>query len=616
MDIKPLAQSHTLTYMSWVSTQTQSTLKRSPRNVKTFWLESHRQARSDFRARSGRACLWILLSIWFFSLTAGFVFLCIYSTWSNEYARPSACLPDDSFNLQPSTYRYWSNSGFFQITLGFGHLTFTQAKAIDVIWDIVVGRGGQGLLALLSWQTFVQYVTTSMEIRPVTFNTYRTIFLQNESLILAIPRIIRDFSRRRGLHSKFAMVFIVLTMLFVLIFPTLGSAMTGYSGNVEAYVPDIAGNNILFSSFRPLYYVIHDGNRVNLTDDYEVLASEEAGDPVIDSMFNWAQRAGYDLNTDCKNISNSDYYIDRCVSYERIYNVSAYVGKYRGLRNMASTFAGVDISPPLLNITSYYTSWGLDYDSYPTIPQLNYSTSLNATGPAVDQAYTRSWTASGEHFDQVSIEANGVCQATKDYQWGFSFIQLIIMMLLLWFWTLGTTILWTSSKLSMKQRGRDSVAGEYKAIFELADAMHAQLADMETEEGEENNARSLTESKLRQRIKKNLNGGAIAYDTTLLPEHDANDPWTLRAWAAREAWWLAALVASLIITAFSIRASTMDLRGDLFVFFALPLALGFAMYVGTTHSSRAMVLGWAVLGVCVAPALALAVVFAMYVRAA
>jgi hypothetical protein len=116
-----------------------------------------------------------------------------------------------------------------------------------------------------------------MEVQPVTFNTFRIIFLQNESLILAIPRIIRDFSRRRGLHSRFAMAFIILTMVFILIFPTLGSAMTGYSGNVEAYVPDANGNNILFSSFRPLYYVIHDGNRIGLSENNEVLAASEDG---------------------------------------------------------------------------------------------------------------------------------------------------------------------------------------------------------------------------------------------------------------------------------------------------------------------------------------------------
>lgn len=107
-----------------------------------------------------------------------------------------------------------------------------------------------------------------MEVQPVTFNTYRTVFLQNESLILGIPRIIRDFYKRRGLHSRFAMVFIVLTMLFILVFPTLGGAMTGYSGNVVAYVPDRDGNFVPFKDFEIVVYTVHDGARINQTDDF------------------------------------------------------------------------------------------------------------------------------------------------------------------------------------------------------------------------------------------------------------------------------------------------------------------------------------------------------------
>lgn len=48
-----------------------------------------------------------------------------------------ACLPDGSFAIDPGLYRYFSGSGFFEITLAFGSMTFTQVKAIDVAWDIV-----------------------------------------------------------------------------------------------------------------------------------------------------------------------------------------------------------------------------------------------------------------------------------------------------------------------------------------------------------------------------------------------------------------------------------------------------------------------------------------------
>lgn len=140
MDDKPLFNARTSSYMSWVSARTQSTLKRSPSTVKTFWLSSQRQARADFKARSGRGCLWVLAFLWFGGLTTGVVLLFAWASYASSARRDgylSTCLPDDSFSLRPETYQYWSNSGFFEITLGSGRLTFTQAKAIDVIWDIV-----------------------------------------------------------------------------------------------------------------------------------------------------------------------------------------------------------------------------------------------------------------------------------------------------------------------------------------------------------------------------------------------------------------------------------------------------------------------------------------------
>ena len=49
----------------------------------------------------------------------------------------TACRPDGEFSLESYDYNYWDTSGFFQITLGFGALEFSQAKAVDVVWDVV-----------------------------------------------------------------------------------------------------------------------------------------------------------------------------------------------------------------------------------------------------------------------------------------------------------------------------------------------------------------------------------------------------------------------------------------------------------------------------------------------
>jgi hypothetical protein len=113
-----------------------------------------------------------------------------------------------------------------------------------------------------------------MQTRPVTFNTFRTIFMNSESLVVGVPCLIRDFSRRHGLQSKLAMVFMVATMVFILVFPTFGSAMTGYSANVQSFVQDNESSYVPFNSFEYLYYIIHDGDRIGKWKDFRVKGRE------------------------------------------------------------------------------------------------------------------------------------------------------------------------------------------------------------------------------------------------------------------------------------------------------------------------------------------------------
>ena len=56
---------------------------------------------------------------------------------SAQYFAPGACRPDGSFNALGYSYNEWAFSGFFQITLGFGALSFTKVKAFSIIWDMV-----------------------------------------------------------------------------------------------------------------------------------------------------------------------------------------------------------------------------------------------------------------------------------------------------------------------------------------------------------------------------------------------------------------------------------------------------------------------------------------------
>jgi hypothetical protein len=90
------------------------------------------------------------------------------------------------------------------------------------------------------------------------------------------------------------MVFMSMTMLFVLSIPTLTTSRTGYTPVTAAFIrtdgseqpptlgvqlpstagsvpsPDLASALLPFSSTLEVLYVIHDGSRVGLTDNYPV----------------------------------------------------------------------------------------------------------------------------------------------------------------------------------------------------------------------------------------------------------------------------------------------------------------------------------------------------------
>jgi hypothetical protein len=134
----------------------------------------------------------------------------------------------------------------------------------------IFGRGGQAIIAFISMRVFARYLTMCMATSPITFKTYRTVFMQKEVTIFSIYELSKDFIGVLRIPSKSAMVFMILTMVFTLFFPTYASAMTGYSGNVGAFIPDAKQTLLPFSQFRRALYVIHDGKKINQTDDYYI----------------------------------------------------------------------------------------------------------------------------------------------------------------------------------------------------------------------------------------------------------------------------------------------------------------------------------------------------------
>jgi hypothetical protein len=100
--------------------------------IKKYIVETQKEARADVVLRWRRAALWVFFVIWLFGLVVLQVICSIQARQSSK----SACRPDGSFSPYDN-YNPWASSGFFQINLAFGDLTYAEAKAIDTLWDIV-----------------------------------------------------------------------------------------------------------------------------------------------------------------------------------------------------------------------------------------------------------------------------------------------------------------------------------------------------------------------------------------------------------------------------------------------------------------------------------------------
>lgn len=111
----------------------QEKLYRAKRSFISSWQKGHQEARRDMRRNW---LIFIIVLFWVVELIICLIVLLILNgIWTDQF---SACQPDGTFSIVGTRdFSYWSSSGFFQISMGMGALTFSQAKAIDIVWDIV-----------------------------------------------------------------------------------------------------------------------------------------------------------------------------------------------------------------------------------------------------------------------------------------------------------------------------------------------------------------------------------------------------------------------------------------------------------------------------------------------
>ena len=107
------------------------------------------------------------------------------------------------------------------------HLSFAEAKGIDVVWDLIVGQGGRLLLASISYIVFMDGLTRLLETSAVSYQLYATIVFDNCSLQSTWTSLNAIFTGH-GWRGRAFLAWFFAASIYVLAFPALISAATGY----------------------------------------------------------------------------------------------------------------------------------------------------------------------------------------------------------------------------------------------------------------------------------------------------------------------------------------------------------------------------------------------------
>ncbi|KAK5113616.1 hypothetical protein LTR85_010845 [Meristemomyces frigidus] len=339
---------------------------------------------------------------------------------------------------------YWHAEYALSITFGFGKYSYSAAKAIDVTWDIVVGRAGQALVAALIYGVFRRALVLAMKDHALSYESfiamqYATV---TASAILAYAKGVRRAQSRVSPRQVTTALALVFCASYALAFPTWLSAMTGYQAITTAVLRQANGTSVSLDELRPSSYILVDGGRVG---------QRSACVP-----------ADTDLSTAVANYS--DIYWTRSAGILTLSvpgSTSASAGEASSFTFSNRTYP---LLPPLLNITT------LPIDPYSLYTYQNRTIAL----------------------DDIIHGGGGLCQPQKHYRWGFSFLLLFTYLVVTCVFTIVVYCVWLDTLRYKLDRHTSHLYGTLSTALEVGASIREELG---------HEANGLQDGELRHRLR-------------------------------------------------------------------------------------------------------------------
>ncbi|KAF2014836.1 hypothetical protein BU24DRAFT_423750 [Aaosphaeria arxii CBS 175.79] len=391
------------------------------------------------------------------------------------YIQGRDCYPNGMWSeTQGATWRIMDSSYFFTPNLSFGSMTFTQVKVIDIAWDLIVGRGGQLLLAWVNYRVFNEWLLFHLERHLTSYKLYTAVafetttistlgVLGKEFLAFGQPTWLRFF-------RWLALLSMILSTFYVLSFPTLMAAMTGYITTDSAYIESYSKDLIELHSVLdlPVYYVIEDSSRIG----YEKPLVVTIGDSeLMDAVWSYVENTS-SIEEFPRGRENPRY------------------GVETGL-NRTERFS--------LNKKSIWRFGGHAYDL--DSPTLNVTWLTNVTAPTSNRIRRQFYSdeaRQGDIYTGQYILSHGSCKPNDTYQWGFSYIFLFMVSIFNFIWACIMVGMWLDTVHSSRMYRRGRRPGLLRSIMDISGAIREEL-------GQE--VLGMEEKDMRKRLRES--GGAL-----------------------------------------------------------------------------------------------------------
>ncbi|KAK0128341.1 hypothetical protein ONS95_000316 [Cadophora gregata] len=344
--------------------------------------------------------------------------------------------------------------------VNLGQMPFAQAKAIDLAWNAVVGRGMQAFLIFISCKLFYAVLMYTSERHPVTYELFAAVSLTPTGTN-GIRPLAKAIIFNSNTKVRLMLVWLLGSTVYIALTPILVDALSGYRA-IQATVLQLA-----------------DGSKLDVSSGFTSNAYQN---------LERNQPPDYlDFNSFTGKASNRTPNFELVSNTTMIYFSGQYRLNYHG-QNISEVF-----SSSCINTTTSVLFFSTDHYTYfrggsPLMiyedPSCRFWFPL---APVINEGAYGVW---NQTF--LRHQGNYECVSKDIYTWGFSYELLLIYSCISGAWTLGTWAIYVYASVHSELLQKGRMFGTWRAVMDISESLKEMIG--------ENNLCAYTERELSRSL--------------------------------------------------------------------------------------------------------------------